>query len=285
MKKKRNQGQFAQIFSRLKRNKVAMIGLAIFILEIIIAVAAPLLMTHDYAAMDMSQALQPPSAEHFFGTDDLGHDVFSRVLYGARYSLIIGVCAMLLAAVIGIIIGVIAGYSGGTVDNLIMRFLDVIQSIPALLLVIVIAAVLGTGVPMTILALAVSHIPGIARLQRASILEIREQEYIESAQSINCSKLQIVLKHILPNSFSPIIVNITMGVAGCITQAATLSFVGLGVRPPEPEWGAMLSAGREFMRNYPYLVIFPGIAIMITVLALNLFGDGLRDAMDPKLRD
>lgn len=283
--KKSNQSQFAQIFFRLRRNKAAMLGLVIFLVGVLIAVFAPLIMTHDYAAMDVAARLQGPSAEHFFGTDELGRDLFSRVIYGSRYSLAIGVCAILLAAVIGVILGVIAGYFGGWVDNLIMRFLDVIQSIPALLLVIVIAAVLGTGFAMTVLALSVSYIPAIARLLRASILEVREQEYIEAAHSINCSKLQIILQHILPNSFAPVIVNLTMGVAGCITASATLSFIGLGVRPPEPEWGALLTGGREFMRTCPYMVIFPGIAIMITVLALNLFGDGLRDAMDPKLRD
>ena len=283
--KKSNQSQFAQIFFRLRRNKAAMLGLVIFLVGVLIAVFAPLIMTHDYAAMDVAARLQGPSAEHFFGTDELGRDLFSRVIYGSRYSLAIGVCAILLAAVIGVILGVIAGYIGGWVDNLIMRFLDVIQSIPALLLVIVIAAVLGTGFAMTVLALSVSYIPAIARLLRASILEVREQEYIEAAHSINCSKLQIIIQHILPNSFAPVIVNLTMGVAGCITASATLSFIGLGVRPPEPEWGALLTGGREFMRTCPYMVIFPGIAIMITVLALNLFGDGLRDAMDPKLRD
>lgn len=283
--KKSNQSQFAQIFFRLRRNKAAMLGLVIFLVGVLIAVFAPLIMTHDYAAMDVAARLQGPSAEHFFGTDALGRDLFSRVIYGSRYSLAIGVCAILLAAVIGVILGVIAGYFGGWVDNLIMRFLDVIQSIPALLLVIVIAAVLGTGFAMTVLALSVSYIPAIARLLRASILEVREQEYIEAAHSINCSKLQIIIQHILPNSFAPVIVNLTMGVAGCITASATLSFIGLGVRPPEPEWGALLTGGREFMRTCPYMVIFPGIAIMITVLALNLFGDGLRDAMDPKLRD
>lgn len=283
--KKSNQSQFAQIFFRLRRNKAAMLGLVIFLVGVLIAVFAPLIMTHDYAAMDVAARLQGPSAEHFFGTDELGRDLFSRVIYGSRYSLAIGVCAILLAAVIRVILGVIAGYFGGWVDNLIMRFLDVIQSIPALLLVIVIAAVLGTGFAMTVLALSVSYIPAIARLLRASILEVREQEYIEAAHSINCSKLQIIIQHILPNSFAPVIVNLTMGVAGCITASATLSFIGLGVRPPEPEWGALLTGGREFMRTCPYMVIFPGIAIMITVLALNLFGDGLRDAMDPKLRD
>lgn len=283
--KKSNQSQFAQIFFRLRRNKAAMLGLVIFLVGVLIAVFAPLIMTHDYAAMDVAARLQGPSAEHFFGTDELGRDLFSRVIYGSRYSLAIGVCAILLAAVIGVILGVIAGYFGGWVDNLIMRFLDVIQSIPALLLVIVIAAVLGTGFAMTVLALSVSYIPAIARLLRASILEVREQEYIEAAHSINCSKLQIIIQHILPNSFAPVIVNLTMGVAGCITASATLSFIGLGVRPPEPEWGALLTGGREFMRTCPYMVIFPGIAIMITVLALNLFGDGLRDAMDPKLKD
>lgn len=172
-----------------------MLGLVIFLVGVLIAVFAPLIMTHDYAAMDVAARLQGPSAEHFFGTDELGRDLFSRVIYGSRYSLAIGVCAILLAAVIGVILGVIAGYFGGWVDNLIMRFLDVIQSIPALLLVIVIAAVLGTGFAMTVLALSVSYIPAIARLLRASILEVREQEYIEAAHSINCSKLQIIIQH------------------------------------------------------------------------------------------
>ena len=186
--------------------------------------------------------------------------------------------------IIGVAIGSVAGYFGGTVDNLIMRFLDIVQSMPGMLLTLVLSAVLGPGYFNTILALAINNVPANARLLRAQMLKVRENEYIEASHSINCSKLQIIVKHLIPNSFSPLIVTATMGVAHMITAAAALSFIGLGVQPPAPEWGAMLSASRQFIRTDPYMVIFPGLAIAITVLSLNLMGDGLRDALDPKLK-
>ncbi|MGB8451017.1 MAG: ABC transporter permease [Anaerocolumna sp.] len=215
----------------------------------------------------------------------MGRDIFSRVLYGGRYSISIGIIAIAIATFIGIVIGSIAGYFGGAIDNFFMRLLDVVQAIPGMLLMIVISAVLGPGFFNTIIAMSVSSISGMARMLRAQMMKERDNEYIEASQSINCSKLRIIYIHLLPNCISPIIVQATMGVAQTITLAAGLSFIGLGVQPPTPEWGAMLSASRSFIRQSPHLVIFPGLAIAITVLALNLLGDGLRDALDPKLKN
>ena len=235
--------------------------------------------------MDMTQMFALPSAQHFFGCDDMGRDIFSRILYGAKYSISIGILAILLATVIGMFIGAVAGYFGGWVDNLIMRLLDVIQAIPGMLMMIVISAVLGPGYINTIIAMAFGSIPGMARMLRAQMLKERGNEYIEASTSINCSTPRIIISHLIPNCMSPIIVQATMGVAQTITLAAGLSFIGLGIQPPIPEWGAMLSSARQFIRMYPHLVIFPGLAIAVTVLALNLLGDGLRDALDPKLKN
>ncbi|MDR1863327.1 MAG: ABC transporter permease [Treponema sp.] len=283
--KERKESVFAQVLRRLRKNKAAMLGLYIFLFEVLIAFLSRWIIPYDYTAMDLKNLLASPSLKHLFGTDELGRDVFSRILYGMQYSLSIGVSAVLVAIFAGVVIGSVAGYFGGTVDNIIMRILDVIQAIPGLLLTIAISAVLGSGFDKTILALGMGNIPGYARLLRASIMNIRKMEYLEAAEVINCGKLRIIARHLLPNSFAPLIVQATMGVAGAILTAASLSFIGLGVRPPTPEWGAMLSAGRSYMRDYPHLVIFPGVSIMIMVLALNILGDGLRDALDPKLKN
>ena len=284
-KTKKKQSQFSMVIRRLSKNKAAMIGLFIFLAEIIIAILALKISPYSYSEINNKEMLLGPSLRHLCGTDEYGRDLFSRIIYGTRYSLSIGIIATLGSAFFGMIIGGIAGFFGGNVDNVIMRILDVVQAIPSLLLMIVIAASLGTGYGVTIIALLVSTVPARARLFRASILNIREAEYIEAAQSINCSKFKIILTHIVPNAQSPMIVNVTMGIANSINIVAGLSFVGLGVPLSIPEWGALLSAGRANMRAYPYLVIFPGLAIMITVFALNMLGDGLRDAMDPKLRN
>ena len=275
---------FVQVMRRLRKNKAAMLGLFIFLAEVVIALLSRWIIPYGYEVMDLKNMLASPSLKHWFGTDELGRDIFSRILYGAQYSLSIGVSAVLVAIFAGMIIGSIAGYFGGWIDNIIMRFLDIIQAIPGLLLTIAISAVLGAGFDKTILALGMGNIPGYARLLRASIMNIRKMEYLEAAEVTNCGKLRIIVRHILPNSIAPLIVQATMGVAGAILTAASLSYIGLGVRPPAPEWGAMLSAGRSYIRDYPHLVIFPGVSIMITVLALNILGDGLRDALDPKLR-
>ncbi|MFR8169372.1 MAG: ABC transporter permease [Marvinbryantia sp.] len=283
--KTKKKSEFARIMRQLSKNKLAMLGLIIFIIEVVLAILAPYIAPYKYDAMDMTQMFALPSAQHFFGCDDMGRDIFSRILYGAKYSISIGILAILLATVIGMFIGAVAGYFGGWVDNLIMRLLDVIQAIPGMLMMIVISAVLGPGYINTIIAMAFGSIPGMARMLRAQMLKERGNEYIEASTSINCSTPRIIISHLIPNCMSPIIVQATMGVAQTITLAAGLSFIGLGIQPPIPEWGAMLSSARQFIRMYPHLVIFPGLAIAVTVLALNLLGDGLRDALDPKLKN
>lgn len=283
--KEKKQSQFRETVTRLKKNKAAMVGLAITIIMVLLAIFAPLIAPYDYAEADFAATFQGPSKEHWCGTDDLGRDIFSRLLYGGRYSLRIGIIAVAGATVGGTILGAISGYFGGKLENLIMRLLDVIQAIPGMVFSIAVSAVLGPGFGNCILALTIGMIPSFARMMRASILNVRKMEYLEAATSINCSNFRIITKHVLPNAFSPLIVQATMSVPAAILIAASLSYIGLGVQPPTPEWGAMLSAGRNFIRDYPHLVIFPGVTIMIAVLALNLFGDGLRDAMDPKLRD
>lgn len=284
VKAKKN-SEFVRVMKQMSKNKLAMVGLAIFIVEIVLAILAPYISPYSYTKMDMTACFATPSATHFFGCDDMGRDIFSRVLYGARYSISIGILAVLFSVVIGCAIGAVAGYFGGQVDNLIMRLLDVIQAIPGMLMMIVISAVLGPGYLNTIIAMSFGSIPGMARMLRAQMLKERTNEYIEAATSINCSTFRIIFHHLIPNCLSPIIVQATMGVGQTITLAAGLSFIGLGVQPPIPEWGAMLSASRQFMRQAPHLVVFPGLAIAVTVLALNLMGDGLRDALDPKLKN
>lgn len=280
----KKQSEFVRVFKELRKNSTAMLGLCILLVEIILVILAPVIAPYDYTAMDIVAAQQGPSAAHWFGTDELGRDIFSRVLYGGRYSISMGVLAVMISTTVGMTIGAIAGYFGGKVDNILMRLLDVIQSLPAMLLSIVLSAVLGPGYFNTILALSVNGMPASARMLRAQMMKVRGNEYIEAAQSINCSKFRIIVKHMIPNSFSPNIVQATMSIAHMIVMAASLSFIGLGVQPPTPEWGAMLTGARQFIRQCPHMVIFPGLAIAVTVLAVNLMGDGLRDALDPKLK-
>ena len=282
--KVKKNSEVLRVLKQLSYNRLAMAGAIIFLLELIIVLLSPVLAPYDYNVLDMTAMSQAPNSVHWFGTDELGRDIFSRVLYGGRYSITMGIFAMVVSVIGGLVIGSIAGYFGGWVDNLLMRFLDVIQSLPGMLLTIVLSAVLGPGYFNTILALGVNGIPGQARMLRAQMMKIRNSEYIEAAESINCSKLRIIFSHLVPNSMSPMIVEASMSVASSITMASSLSFLGLGVQPPAPEWGAMLSLSRQFMREYPHMVIFPGLAIAITVLALNLMGDGLRDALDPKMK-
>lgn len=275
---------FLTVLQQLSYNKLAMFGLILFLTMLLLCALAPIIAPYGYNDLDIINQNQFPSAEHLFGTDNLGRDIFSRILYGGRYSLTMGIFSVLFSMAAGIVIGSVAGYFGGWVDNIIMRVLDVIQSLPGMLLTIVLSAVLGAGYFNTVLCLSVGSIPGQARMLRAQMLKIRNNEYIEASQSINCSKARIMFIHMLPNSFSPLIVGASMGIAGAITMAAGLSFMGLGVQPPAPEWGAILSASRQYMRDFPYMVIAPGACIALAVLALNLLGDGLRDALDPRLK-
>lgn len=283
--KAKKKSEFVRVMKQLSKNKLAMLGLFIFLVEVIMAALAPWIAPYSYTKMDMLHTFATPSLQHIMGCDDLGRDIFSRIIYGARYSLTIGIAAVLISNCLGMIVGAIAGYFGGWVDNIIMRLLDVIQAIPGMLMMIVLSAMLGPGFVNTILAMSLGHIPGAARMLRAQMLKERGQEYVEACTSINCSTPRIIASHMVPNCMSPMIVQATMGIAQTITTAAGLSFIGLGVQPPAPEWGAMLAGARSFMRTAPHLVVFPGLAIAVTVLALNLLGDGLRDALDPKLKN
>ena len=284
MKKHKGQSEFSRFVYQLSKNKMAMIGLVILLIEVLIAIFATQIAPYGYQEIDPTALRQAPSAKHWFGTDEIGRDIFSRVVVGTRYSLSMGIIATAISSVIGIVIGAVAGFAGGWTDNIIMRALDVIQSLPGMLLTIVMSAVLGSGYFNTILALSVGAIPGQARMLRANMLKQRKAEYIEAAYSLNCSPASIIFTHLVPNSISANIVGMTMGVAHTIIQAASLSFIGLGVQPPTPDWGAMLSGARAFIRKSPHMVIFPGLAIAVTVLAVNMLGDGIRDALDPKLK-
>lgn len=270
---------------RLCKSKTAMAGLIILFVLILIGLLSSVLAPYPFEQTDLYNTFGTPSRAHPFGTDELGRDILSRLMVGTKYSLRIGLLSVLYSSVIGIALGCISGYYGGKVDGFLMRVMDVFSAIPALVLAIAICAVLGPGINNCIISIAISGTPSFVRMARASVLNVRRMEYLEAATSINCNTAQIIAKHILPNILAPLIVLMTMSVANNILTASQLSFIGLGVQPPNPEWGAMLSAGRNYIRNYPHMVLFPGITIMLAVLSLNMVGDGLRDALDPKLKD
>jgi peptide/nickel transport system permease protein len=280
----KRKSEFIVVARRLSKNSSAVIGFVVAALLVFMAIFAPLVAPYPSAKQDLAHTRQAPSAQHIMGTDELGRDIFSRIVWGSRFSLSIGVLAVLIGTAIGMVFGAIAGYFGGVVDDIVMRLMDVLQSIPGILLVITISVVLGPGLINTLLALSVGGIPMSCRLTRAAVLGVRHQEYLEAATSINASTARIILRHVLPNSFAPVLVSSTMSIGNVIMMAAMLSFIGLGVQPPTPEWGSMISGGRALIRTCPWMVTFPGIFIMLTVLALNMFGDGLRDALDPKLK-
>lgn len=284
-RRNKKKSQFSIVCKRLLKNKTAVLGLVIIILLCLVAIFAEQLMPYDYAYQDYYALFQKPNKTHLLGTDHLGRDMLSRLIYGCRISLEIGLASVIVSALIGGILGSIAGYYGGAVDNIIMCFLDIYQSAPAFVLALAMAAVFGYGVPMTILAMGISGMSGYARMIRGSIMTIKGAEYIEAARAVKGNDFHIIMKHIIPNAISPMIVNMSMGIGNVILMVSMLGFVGMGVPAPTPEWGAMLSAAKNYMREYGYLVIEPGIAIVITVMAFNLFGDGLRDALDPKLKD
>lgn len=275
---------FFVVMRQFSRNRMAVCGLVIIFLLVMMALLAPVLAPYDYRMIDPIHANQSPSAEHWFGTDNLGRDIFTRILYGARYSLSLGFLSSMLTAALGITLGALAGFFGGKVENVILRFCDIVQSIPNMLLCICISQAFGQSFGVTCVALSISQIPNTCRLLRAQILSVREQEFVEAARMINCSKARTVIRHVLPNSITPIIVTFSTGIGMRILASSGLSFLGLGIQEPTPEWGAMISAGRTIFRYHPELVIFPGIFIALTVLSFNLVGDGLRDALDPKLR-
>lgn len=284
MVKAKKKSNWLDVWKRLKKNKMAMFGLIIIVILFLTALFADFIAPYSYDEQDLLNMFQTPSAKHLFGTDEFGRDIFSRVVYGSRISLEVGFIAVGISLIIGGLIGAIAGYYGGRFENVLMRAMDILLAIPEILLAIAIVAALGPSISNLMIAVGISSIPGYARLVRASVLTIREQEFIEAAKAVGSSDLRIIFKHILPNCMAPIIVQATIGVAIAILTAAGLSFIGLGIQPPTPEWGSMLSGGRSYIRDYPHMTLYPGLAIMVTIFALNLLGDGLRDALDPKLR-
>lgn len=280
----KSSGFWGEAWKSLRKNRMAMLGLVIMAVLIFSCVFANFLAPYGIDEQNLKERFLSPSLAHPFGTDNLGRDIFSRILYGGRISVIIGVVSAVLSSVMGAALGSVAGYYGSRVDNIVMRFVDIIMAIPSMLLSIAIVAALGNTIQNVIIAVAIGAAPSCSRVVRASILSIKEQEFVEAARAIGGSNFRIILSHILPNCMAPLIVNTTMSVANAILCAASLSFVGLGVQPPSPEWGAMLSAARPFIRDHGFVVIFPGLAIMLTIFSLNLLGDGLRDALDPRLK-
>ncbi|AZR74471.1 peptide ABC transporter permease [Anoxybacter fermentans] len=272
-------------WKRLLKNRAAVLGMVIIALIVFSAIFAPYIAPYDPIKQNILARYKPPSAKHLLGTDELGRDILSRIIYGARYSLLIGIISISLALIFGIILGVLAGYYGGLVDLLIMRVVDIMLAFPYILLAIAIVAILGPELRNAMIAISIVNIPKFARIIRSSVLSIKESEYVQAAKALGASDLRIIIKYLLPNSMAPLIVQSTLSIASAILSAAGLSFLGLGAQPPTPEWGAMLSDARSALQLAPWVVTFPGIAIMLNVLGFNLLGDGLRDALDPKLKN
>ncbi len=286
LKKYKKRSTFMSIWHQLRKNKGAIMGLVLLVVIIVVALGSPYPFDYEtqVIANNIKERMQPPSAEHWFGTDDMGRDIFARVCYGARYSLAVGIIAVMFALVFGVTLGAAAGYIGGVFEDVTMRVCDIFSSIPSVLMAIAVVSALGKSTFNLMLAVGIASTAPFVRVARAAVLTIRGEEYIESARAIGVPEWQIVATHILPNCVSQIIVQATLRVGSAIISAAQLSFLGLGVPAPAPEWGSMLSAGRAYIRDYSYMTLYPGLAIMVTVLSLNLIGDGLRDALDPKLK-
>lgn len=278
--------QISEFWRRFRKNRSAVIGLVLLIFLVGTALSADLIVPYSRCVEQIgAERLQPPSASHFFGTDEFGRDLFARVVHGSRYSLFIGVATSLMALVIGAVLGASAGYFGGMVDNIICRIVDVFMCVPPILLSLAVVAALGTSMQNLIIAITISCIPGNVRLIRSVVLTVAEQDYVDVARSYGTSNTRIIFRYVLPNAMGPIIVNTTMAISDMILSAAGLSFIGMGIQPPSPEWGALLSAAQNFMFTSPYLLIFPGIFIVLSSLSFNLVGDGLTDALDPKLKN
>ena len=282
----KKRSQFQETWRRLKKNRMAMLGLFVITLLILVSIFADFIFDYNDVVIkqDTSIRLEGPSSEHWLGTDEFGRDILARLVHGSRVSLSVGVVAVTISLLIGGTLGAIAGFYGGKVDNVIMRFMDILLAVPSLLLSITIVSALGPSLINLMLAIGISLVPSYARIVRASVLTVKDQEFVEAARCIGANNFEIITSHIIPNCMAPIIVQVSLKVASAILSTSGLSFLGLGVKAPTPEWGAMLSGGRSYLRNAPHLCIFPGIAIIITILSLNLLGDGLRDALDPKLK-
>lgn len=284
--KSRKFAQVKEFWRRYKKNKTAVIGLIILIVIVGTAICADLIVPYEKCLEQVgADRLQGPSLQHWFGTDEYGRDLFARVVHGARYSLMIGLVTSVLALIIGAVLGACAGYFGGVVDNVISRIIDVFMCVPPILLSLAVVAALGTNLRNLIIAITVSCIPGNVRLIRSVVMTAAEQDYVEAAKSYGTSNARIIFRYVLPNAMGPIIVNTTMSISDMILSAAGLSFIGMGIQPPAPEWGALLSNAQTYLFTAPYMLLFPGLCILFTSLAFNLVGDGLTDALDPKLKD
>ncbi len=278
-------GQIAEVWRRLKRNRAAIAGGVIVLLFVLISILAPLISPYPPNEGDLGKRLRPPSSENLLGTDPLGRDLLSRVIYGARISLQIQIIAVSIAMVIGTLLGMVGGYYGGKLDHLMMRLMDILLAFPGIFLAISIIAVLGPGLTNLMLAAGIYSIPQFARIVRGSVISLKEKEFIEAARAVGENDFNIIFRYLLPNSMAPIIVQTTLRMATVLLTASGLSFLGLGVQPPTAEWGAMLSNARAYLITAPHVATVPGLAIMLVVMGFNLFGDGLRDSLDPRLRD
>ena len=286
LKKFKKKSRGMELWARYMKNKPAVFGLALFLLIVILAICAPLIADYETAAIyvDVTNRLKPPSAGHMFGTDELGRDIFARVVHGARISLVVGISSIAIALFAGGTLGAISGYFGGLIDSLIMRAMDVFLCLPDVLLALAIIATFGTSQINMMISIGLAFTPRLSRVVRAAVMGVRGNEYVEAARCIGARNGRIITKHVLINCIGPIIVQVTLYVANAILTISALSFIGLGIQAPTPEWGNMLASGRAFMRDYAYIVIAPGLAIFFTILSLNLLGDGLRDTLDPRLK-
>ena len=273
-----------EAWKRFKRNKTAIIGLIVVALLILIAIFAPVIAPYDFAEQNYSAMMKKPSAEHLFGTDLFGRDIFSRVIYGARYSLLIALLCTIAAFFSGGLLGIIAGYFGGVVDTIIMRIMDIFQAIPMIMMAMCIVAVLGNGIPQLVAAIMFASMPTMARNNRAAILRVRGSDYIESSEAIGVGKFRMIVKHMIPNAVGVMVIYFVGFLAVSIMMMSSMSYIGVGLAAPTPEWGLILNEGKIYMTSYPYMVIFPAMMILITCFAFNLLGDGLRDAFDPRLK-
>lgn len=283
----KKRSQLAVIWLRFRRNRLATFGLILFISMIIIAGFADFIANYEELAVSQNLQIrfQPPSSEHILGTDEYGRDIFTRIIHGGRISLFVGILTVSLSLIVGLLIGASSAYYGGWIDNVLMRAMDMLLAIPSMLLAISIVAALGNGLFNLLIALSIANVPSMARIVRSSVLSVTGQEYIEAAKVIGTKDFRIITLHILPNAFGPILVQATLTVARTILTISSLSFIGLGITSPTPEWGAMLSDAKNYLMYYPRLAVAPGVAIIMAVMSLTLIGDGLRDALDPKLRN
>lgn len=275
---------FKTFTKRLMKNKAAVVGGLVILLVILVGIIGPFILKTDPTTQNILNKLQPPSKEHWFGTDNFGRDIFTRIIYGTKLTLTVGFLSVLIGGVLGVVLGIVAGYYGGLIDTLTMRIMDILLAFPGILLALAIVSVLGGSLINVIIAVGIFSVPAFARIVRGSTLQVKKLEYIDAVRALGASDGRIIFRHILPNILSPIIVQATMRIATAILTASGLAFLGLGAQPPAAEWGAMLSDGRSYMHNASHMVMFPGMMIVIVVLAFNIFGDGLRDALDPKMK-